>query len=122
MNGFVDKDTKSRAQRQMKTEFSVWLCRDGVSEAESKHEKSGTAAKENGIFSLAMSGRSVQVGVKVRKVGRSGKRKWNFQFGYAGMEYPGRSQSMKSRAQKQSSGCFCRDGGEVSGGSPNMKG
>ncbi len=73
MNGFVDKDTKSRAQRQMKTEFSVWLCRDGVSEAEPKYEKSGAAANENGIFSLAMSGRSIRGGAKVRKVGRTGK-------------------------------------------------
>ena len=73
MNGFVDKDTKSRAQRQMKTEFSIWLCRDGVSEAEPKYERSGGAAKGKGIFRLAMSGRSIRGGAKVRKVGRTGK-------------------------------------------------
>ena len=65
--GLDDKDTKSRAQRQMKTLFSIWLCRDGVSSTKSKCEKSSAETNENAVFNLAMPGRSIFDEVKVRK-------------------------------------------------------
>ena len=49
----------------MKTEFSIWLCRDEVSKAEPKYEKSGAAANENCVFDLAVLGRNIFDEVKV---------------------------------------------------------
>ena len=51
----------------MKTLFSIWLCRDGVSSTKSKYKKSSAAANENAVFNLAMPGRSIFDEVKVRK-------------------------------------------------------
>ena len=57
----------------MKSKFLIRLCRDGVSKAAPKYEKSGAAANEIEVFDSAVPERSIQGGVKVRKVGRSGK-------------------------------------------------
>ena len=75
------QSTKSRAQRQIKTQFSIRLCRDGVSKAKPKYEKPSAETNENAVFDSA---------VPVPK-------------------YPRRSQSAESRAQKQKAGYsrFC---------------
>ena len=51
----------------MKTLFSIWLCRDGVSKAEPKYEKSSAETNENSVFNLAVPRRSIFDEVKVRK-------------------------------------------------------
>ncbi len=78
---FRGKDTKSRVQRQIKTQFSIRLCRDGVSKAKPKCGKPSAETNENAVFDSA---------VPVPK-------------------YPRRSQSAESRAQKQKAGYsrFC---------------
>ena len=51
----------------MKTLFSIWLCRDGVSSTKSKFEKSSAAANENAVFNLAVPERGIFNAIKVRK-------------------------------------------------------
>ena len=50
---------ENRAKRHMKPQLPIWLCRNGVSSTKSKLEKVEQAANENAVFNLAVPGRGI---------------------------------------------------------------
>ena len=107
---FRGKDTKSRVQRQMKTQFSIWLCRDRVSKAQPKIRKVECRDKSKRSFRFGYAETEyLRRSQSYAKSGAETNENAVFDSAVPVPKYPRRSQSAESRAQKQKAGYsrFC---------------
>ena len=104
------QSTKSRVQRQIKTQFSIRLCRDGVSKAQPKIRKVECRDKSKRSFQFGCAGTEVsKAEPKYEKPSAETNENAVFDSAVPVPKYPRRSQSAESRAQKQKAGYsrFC---------------